>query len=340
MIEVEQVVPATALADYLDAHLEQGRGQPVRVTPIGQGKSNLTFRVERGEHAWVLRRPPLGDLPETAHDMRREHRVLTGLAGTGVRVPAPVLYCADPQVLGQPFYLMEVIDGVVIRHTTPEAFTQEHKRAIGFEMIDALAELHTTDYAAAGLADLGRPQGYTARQVRRWTRQWEVMATRDLPDVEAVRRWLEAHVPTEHPAAVVHGDYKLDNVMFGRRPPARLLAILDWEMATLGDPLADVGYLMVFWPEPGEPNLAGLEQPTQEPGYPTRAEMLERYEARTGFSMRDLTLYRTLALWKLAILSEGLYKRYLAGQAADDWPAVLERAVPAMVRQAREWCGA
>jgi aminoglycoside phosphotransferase (APT) family kinase protein len=340
MVDVEALVPREALTAYLDEQVEHGRGAPVVITKIGEGKSNLTFRIERGGHRWVLRRPPMGDLPETAHDMLREHRVLDALRSTGVRAPVPLIACEDPEVIGVPFYLMEEIDGVVIRNELPPVFIEAERAQLGFEMVDALAELHTTDYVAAGLGDLGRPDGYTARQVARWTKQWEFMKTRDLPDIEAIREWLEEHVPTDSPNAIVHGDYKMDNVVFSRAAPARLLAILDWEMATLGDPLADLGYLMVFWPEHGEANVRMLPQPTQLPGFPTRAELIDRYTERTGFSMTDLTFYRTLAVWKLAILSEGLYKRFLAGKADSDWFAVLAEAVPNMAKTGREWCGA
>jgi aminoglycoside phosphotransferase (APT) family kinase protein len=335
---VETMVPSGPLAAYLDEHLDDGQRGPVSVRRTGEGRSNLTFLVRRGRMRYILRRPPLGELPETAHDMGREYRVLAALAGTGVRAPRPVLACPDPAVIGVPFYLMEVVEGVVIRGVLPEAFGVGTRQGLGFEMVDALAELHLLDYEAAGLGGLGRPAGYTARQVQRWTRQWSVMQTRALRDVEAVRGWLAAHVPTTTLAAVVHGDYKLDNVLFAPRPPARLTAILDWEMATLGDPLADLGYLMVFWPEPGEEGFGVLSQPASEPGFPTRGQMIARYEERTGFAMTDLMFYRTLALWKLTILSEGLYKRHLAGAADDPWYAGLEVTVPAMAARARSWC--
>jgi aminoglycoside phosphotransferase (APT) family kinase protein len=340
VIDIDEVVPAGPLAAYLDGVL--GDRLPVRVTKIGEGRSNLTFRVERGPvgegTAYVLRRPPLGDIPETAHDMGREHRLLSALADTPVRTPRPVAMCADPSVIGAPFVVMEQVEGVVIRERTPDAYDEQDRRRVGFELVDALAELHTVDVGAVGLADLGRP-GYTARQVSRWTRQWGQMKTREIPDLDAVRDWLEAHVPTDHPQAVVHGDYKLDNVVMSAGSPATLRAILDWEMATIGDPLADLGYLLVFWPEPGEPSLAGFALPSAEGGYATKQELIDRYTERTGFAMGDLTLYRTLALWKLAILTEGLYKRFLAGKSDSDWPRVLEQAVPAMARQAREWAG-
>jgi aminoglycoside phosphotransferase (APT) family kinase protein len=264
VVDVESLVPNEAITKFMDAEVPDAGTGAVTVTKVGQGRSNLTFRVERDGAAWILRRPPMGDLPETAHDMMREHRVLSALHGTAVRVPRPVAACPDPSVIGVPFYLMEEIRGAVIREAEP----------------------------------------------------------------------------SEYPHAIVHGDYKLDNVVFSSEPPARLLAILDWEMATLGDPLADVGYLMNFWPEQGDPTIYGLPQPTQQSGYPTKDELLARYEQRTGYAMTDLTFYRTLALWKLAILLEGLYKRFRAGKADSDWFAVLEHVVPAMGRQAREWTGA
>jgi aminoglycoside phosphotransferase (APT) family kinase protein len=333
------MVPTAPLAAWLDRCVD-GPGGAVSVSRIGLGRSNLTFRVERGGRAYVLRRPPLGELPETAHDVLREHRVLTALAATGVRAPRPVAVCTDPSVIGVPWYLMEVVEGTVVRDELPAAWSEADRADVGLELIDALAELHTADYVAAGLADLGRPQGYTGRQVSRWTRQWELMATRELPDVEVVRVWLEAHVPAEGPAAIVHGDYKLDNVVFSADSPPRLRAILDWEMATLGDPLADLGYLLNFWPEPGEASVTTASPLTQRPGFLPRAALVERYAAATGFELRDLTFYRTLAMWKLAILCEGLYKRFLAGNAGGDWYAVLEERVPRMARQARELAGA
>ena len=283
----------------------------------------------------MLRRPPRGELPETAHDMLREHRVLAALADADVRTPRPLAVCTDPDVIGVPFYVMERLEGVVIRDALPSGLDEPVRERMGHEMIDALVELHTVDYAAHGLADLGRPEGYTRRQVERWTKQWGVMQTRQLDDVEVTREWLLAHVPADSPAAIVHGDYKLDNVVFRPQAPVRLVGILDWEMATLGDPLADLGYLMNFWPEPGEQGNAAIPQPTQQPGFPPRSALIERYEAATGLAMTDLTFYRTLALWKLAILCEGLYKRYRAGQAGNEWYAVLETAVPDMAARAR-----
>jgi aminoglycoside phosphotransferase (APT) family kinase protein len=334
----EDVVPQGPLTEWLDDEL--GGHAEIEVAELGQGRSNLTFRVRRDDEELVLRRPPRGELPETAHDMLREHRVLAALADADVRTPRPVAVCTDVEVIGVPFYVMERLDGVVIRDALPEGLDEPARAGMGHEVVDALAELHTVDYASFGLADLGRPDGYTRRQVERWTKQWAVMQTRELEDVEATRAWLLQHIPSDSPAAIVHGDYKLDNVVFAPTAPARLVGILDWEMATLGDPLADLGYLMNFWPEPGEEANAAIPQPTTQPGFPPRAELIARYEEATGFAMTDLTFYRTLALWKLAILCEGLYKRYLAGKAGNEWYAVLETAVPEMAARARAFTDA
>ena len=340
MVDIAALVPVARLARFCDAALPEDAGAPMVIEPIGQGRSNLTFRVRRGDATMVLRRPPMGDIPDTAHDVLREHRVLAALEGTPVRAPRLLAVCPDDRVIGAPFYLMEEIPGTVLSHPLPDRFDQHARATVSTEVVDALAELHRLDVAAAGLSDLGRPDGYLARQVQRWSQQWTVMATRELEDIEAVGTWLAAHVPASSGRALVHGDYKLDNVVFTDPPGPRLAAILDWEMATLGDPLADLGYLLVFWPEPGEADLAGLPQPTTAPGFATRDAVIGRYQDQTGRPVRDVPFYRTLALWKLAILTEGLYKRYLAGQTPDDWYAVLERAVPAMAARARQWCGA
>ena len=355
---LQQMVPVQALADYLRAlHAGSAAGDVVDaralgglaeaaeldVALLGEGRSNLTFRVRGGSTTLVLRRPPLGDIPETAHDMGREYRVLCALADAPVRTPRPVAACRDPDVLGQPFYLMHEVPGVVARQQLPEAYAETDRERVGLEMVDALAELHAVDPQAVGLGDLGRGDGYVERQVRRWTRQWEVMATRELPDIERVRDWLAARVPEQRRTTLVHGDYKLDNVVLSPGPPAELRAVLDWEMTTRGDPLADLGYLTVFWPHPGEQSLRSGEQlPSQQEGAARRAALVARYAARSGLGdldEDDLAYYRVLAAWKLAVLSEGLYKRHLAGKTTSDYYASLQWRVPAMAELAREWAG-
>ena len=217
------------------------------------GHSNETFFLQQGERDLVLRRPPLGAFLPSAHDVGREYRVLSALQDTSVRVPRTILECTDDSVIGAPFYVMEKVDGVVIRTELPDLFTEEHRRKLGEELIDALVELHAVDPAACGLEGFGKPTGYLERQLRRWRGQLELTLphTRPVPDLERAGDWLAENLPESGPTTLVHGDYKLDNVMFENDMPPRLVSILDWEMSTLGDPLADLGWMISFWREPG-----------------------------------------------------------------------------------------
>ena len=338
------LVDAEALGRYLAQALPgPGAAEPLQVERIRGGHSNETFFITRGREQWALRRPPRGPLLPTAHDVAREYRVLRGLAQTNVPIPRPILLCEDSAVIGAPFYLMERVQGVVIRASLPEAFaTEEARRAIGFEVIDRLADLHAADWQAVGLGDLGKPQGYLERQLRRWTGQLDASRNRPLPDLDAVTAWLQAHLPESPAATVVHGDYRLDNLMFAPDLPPRVVAILDWEMATLGDPLADVGYLLSFWREPGDPDMGALGDAawnvTAQPGFPSRAQLVERYATRTGRQMEHVAFYVALAIWKLAILLEGSYKRHLAGTTDDPFFATLGAGIPALASRALAVC--
>ncbi len=340
---LSSLVDVDALATYLDDTLPESAGLPLSVERIRGGHSNETFFVTRGNYQWVLRRPPRGPLLPTAHDVAREHRVLSALIHTPVPVPRPVLLCADTDIIGAPFYLMERVHGVVIRGQLPPAFaSDESSRAdLGFELIDRLAELHAVDWQAVGLGDFGKPQGYLERQVRRWTGQLDASRNRPLPDLDAVTEWLTTHLPESGPATIVHGDYRIDNAMYAPEPPARILAIFDWEMATLGDPLADLGYLLSFWQEAGDmgPHLDdGNWGITAQPGFPTRAQLVARYAERTGRQVDHVAFYVALAIWKLAILLEGSYRRHLAGTTDDPFFATLDRGVPALARRALAVC--
>lgn len=338
------LVDAEALGRYLAQALPgPDAAEPLQVERIRGGHSNETFFITRGGEQWALRRPPRGPLLPTAHDVAREYRVLHGLEQTNVPIPRPILLCDDPSVIGAPFYLMERVQGVVIRASLPEAFaTEEACAAIGFEVIDRLADLHAVDWQAVGLGDLGKPQGYLERQLRRWTGQLDASRNRPLPDLDAVTAWLQAHLPESPAATIVHGDYRLDNLMFAPDLPLRVVAILDWEMATLGDPLADVGYLLSFWREPGDPDMGALGDAawnvTAQPGFPTRAQLVERYAARTGRQMDHVAFYVALAIWKLAILLEGSYKRHLSGTTDDPFFATLGKGIPALARRALAVC--
>jgi aminoglycoside phosphotransferase (APT) family kinase protein len=306
------------------------------------GHSNLTYVVRRGDLEWILRRPPRGPLLPTAHDVIREYRVLDllGRSGLPVRVPRVDLACEDVGVIGAPFYLMERVAGDVVRATLPAWADEPTRHAIGLELVDALAELHAVPVEPFVEAGIGKPGGYLERQLRRWRGQREGAKVRELPDYDAVSEWLGDNLPTEGGTAIVHGDYKLDNVVLQRGP--RLVSILDWEMATVGDPLADLGYLLSLWVEPGEDVgfLASAGVVSAHPGFPRRSELVARYEERTGRSMANMAFYTTLATWKLAILLEASYGRHLAGTTDDPFFAMLAEGVPQILARARGLAGA
>ena len=316
--EREPLVVVEPLQAFLDEH---GLGSgALAFEPIGEGHSNVTYRVTRADGTTlVLRRPPRGPLPPSAHDVLREARLLRALAPTPARVPAVLAVGDDPAVIGAPFYVMEEVQGHVVTDALPPALDDPAARAaIADELIDALVEVHAVDWSAAGLDGFGKPTGYLERQLRRFGGLWEHNRTRDLPQVERVGRWLADHLPPSPPATIVHGDYRLGNVMLAPQAPPRLVAIFDWEMATIGDPLADLGYLTTMWIEPDDPptsfELSGV---TRLPGFPTRDEMIARYEERSGRAMTDIRWYQTLAVWKAVVFMEGNYKRAVSG-ASDD----------------------
>jgi aminoglycoside phosphotransferase (APT) family kinase protein len=320
---------------FLDA---RGLGEgPVEAEPVGEGHSNVTYLIRRDGGAWVLRRPPRPPLPPSAHDVLREARLLTAVQVADVRTPDVLATCDDESVIGAPFYVMERIEGDVMTADVSPALDDEAERArIGEELIDALVEIHAVDWRACGLEGYGKPTGYLDRQLRRFGGLWEHNRTRDLPVLDRVTAWLAEHKPESGEATIVHGDYRLGNTMFAPGAPARLAAIFDWELATIGDPLADVGYLVATWSQPGDPEdaLRGLSAATRRPGFPTRDELIARYEERSGRSMSDVRWYMTLALWKSAVFLEGSYKRRLAGTTEDAFFDRLETGVPAIAERA------
>jgi len=332
--------PPLLVLDPLGAFLDAngiGDGE-IRAQPIGDGHSNVTYLIERGDAQVVLRRPPRPPLPPSAHDVLREARLLSALQSTPARVPRVLAVCADPATIGAPFYVMERVEGEVIVASVPAALdTPSQRRAIGEQLIDSLVEIHAVDWRAAGLEDFGKPTGYLERQLRRFLGLWELNKTREIPAVESVGRWLSEHLPSSGPATIVHGDYRLGNTMFAAEAPARLLAVLDWEMATIGDPLADLGYLCMMWTEAGDP-VSGLREHlgkvTQAEGFPTRAELIARYEERSGRSMSNIRWYTTLALWKSVVFMEGNYKRAVAGMTDDPYLKQFGEGVLELARQA------
>ena len=311
--------PLLVLEPLLEFLGRSGLGAPqdLDATPIGDGHSNVTFALSTGV---VLRRPPRGPLPPSAHDVLREARLLTALEPTPARAPRVLAICDDSSVIGAPFYVMERMDGVVITDTIPDALDDpEQRRRTADELIDALVEIHAVDWMSAGLEGFGKPTGYLERQLRRFTGLWEHNKTREIPAVETVGRWLAANIPESPPATIVHGDYRLGNTMLAAEPPARLIAIFDWEMATIGDPLADLGYLMIHWIQADDPPVGAfnLQSVSRLEGFPKRDEMISRYEERSGRSMQALNWYVTLALWKAIVFMEGNYKRAIEGSTDD-----------------------
>jgi aminoglycoside phosphotransferase (APT) family kinase protein len=313
------LVVVDRLLTFLDAH-GLGQGEPT-FTPIGDGHSNVTYAVRRGDRRFVLRRPPRPPIPPSANDMLREARVLRALAGRA-RVPRVLAVCTDVSVLGAPFYLMEQLQGIVADTRVPAALdTPAERRRMADELIDALVELHALDWRAAGLDGFGRPDGYLDRQVRRFRGLWEANRTREIPAVDRVADWLGRNVPASPASTLVHGDYRLGNVMFAPAAPARVIAVLDWEMSTIGDPLADVGYMCMSYVDRDDPpaGIPGFGELTRADGFPPRAELVARYEERSGRSMTDLGWYRTLALWKFVVFMEGNFRRASSGMSDDPY---------------------
>jgi aminoglycoside phosphotransferase (APT) family kinase protein len=287
---------------------------PLRFERIAGGHSNLTYRVtDAAGQSWALRRPPLGKRLGSAHDMAREHKVVSALGGTEVPVAPVVGICEDESVNGAPFYVMEFVEGPVLRGLAEaEIFPDEgDRRAIGERVADTLVRIHSVDPDAVGLGDLGRKEDYVARQLHRWQGQWEKSKTRELEPIDRVHAALSARIPEQGPATLVHGDYRLDNMILDRR--GEVAAVVDWELCTLGDPLADVGLLLVYWPERGEETIALGMPANLAPGFPTREELIGRYAERSGRDLSQLDFFVALGYWKLAIILEGVYARYVAG---------------------------
>lgn len=334
------VVVEPLLAFLADRELIDPAETGLAVEPLGEGHSNVTFLVRCGDRELVLRRPPRGPLPPSAHDVLREARLLRALAPTAARVPHVLAVGDDPALIGAPFYLMERVAGDVVTSAVPPALdTPAQRRRIGEELVDALVEIHAVDWRACGLEGFSNhPEGYLKRQLRRFLGLWEHNRTREIAAVERVGAWLAEHLPPSPPPTIVHGDYRLGNVMLAAQPPARVVSVFDWEMATLGDPLADVGYLCALWVEHDDPSLGMFELSgvTRADGFPTRAELVARYEERSGRAMTDIRWYRTLALWKAVVFMEGNYRRALAGSTDDPWLHGFGEGVAALAARAEQ----
>jgi aminoglycoside phosphotransferase (APT) family kinase protein len=301
---------------------------------ISGGLSNLTYRARLGSERLVIRRPPLGPALPRAHDMHREYRVLTALSPTPVPVPEALAFCADPDVIGAPFYVMREVPGVVVRTPADAArLSADQRRKLSEHLVDVLADLHAVDPDAAGLADFGRHGGYAARQLRTWGQQWQRSRTRQLPDMDRLITRLAGQLPRAEETTLVHGDYRLDNTIAQPEPLPRVAAVLDWELATLGDPVADLATLLTYWHDAGDEDrdlIAVARGLTTFPGFLTTSDLTERYAARTARNLSALTFHRALAAMKLGVILEGVHSRYLDGNTLGEGYGTAGAAVPAL----------
>jgi aminoglycoside phosphotransferase (APT) family kinase protein len=305
------------LAAYLESVLEVPAVAPLQARLLAGGKSNLTYEVTDGVQTWVVRRPPLGHVLATAHDMSREHRVMTALQDTDVRVPMTFGLCADTQVLGAPFYVMGMVDGTAYRDARQlEALGPDRTRTISTRMVDTLAALHRVDPQAVGLSDFGRPDGFLERQVSRWKKQLDASHSRDLAGAEELYGGLLARVPTESPAGIVHGDYRLDNLLVDDED--QVAAVIDWEMATVGDPLTDVALLVAYGRRARFDDAMGGPDAARAPGFLAGDKLLERYARGSDRDLSAMAFYLGLAFFKSAVIREGIHYRYIHGQTVGD----------------------
>jgi aminoglycoside phosphotransferase (APT) family kinase protein len=316
---------------------------PFEATRIGGGNSNETLLVKSPQAQRVLRRPPAISIAPGAHSMQREHTILTALADTDIRVPQVIAFCEDESIAPAPFLVMEKIDGVALTDALPLSYADEPQaiRLVANAVIDELVKLHALDWRSVGLDGFGRPDGFLRRQVGRWRSQYERSKSRELADFDHVARWLESHTPPDRSPALVHGDFHLDNCLMSAQAPVEVAAIIDWEMATVGDPLLDLGLLLAFWGDdrPTPPAIGWVQAVTRAPGAPSRAELAERYATRSGADLDELDWYLALAFWKLAAIVEGAHAQYRAGELSSDYARDLEDDVPRLLAEAAAFTG-
>ena len=317
--DIPDGVDLAALRPWFAANVAGAGDAPLHAELISGGRSNLTYGVSDSTHQWVLRRPPLGHVLPTAHDMAREYTVIRALAGTEVPVPEALAFCDDAEVNGAPFYVMSKVDGMILRTPADMAtLTDAQARACSEALVDVLAAIHRVDYDAVGLGEFGHPAGFLERQVRRWGEQWERSKVNDTPAIEELARRLRAALPESPPPTIVHGDYRLDNTMLTPGDPGRIAAVLDWEMSTLGDPLADLGLFLLYWGQADAQVIATGAGIDPNKGFLTRDEVVARYHAATGTPVDALEWYEAFAAYKLAVIVAGIHARYLMGKTLGD----------------------
>lgn len=326
--------------EFLKDKLE-GADQPLHVRQFGGGAANLTYLLQYGDKVeYVLRRPPLGPVAPSAHDMSREFKVLSVLHRVFPYAPRAFLFSDDERIVGAPFVVMERRNGLVVRRSMPDQYVDHPNaaRQMSEALVDALAEFHSIDYSVLGLDDLGKPEGYIERQIEGWYRRWHKSKLEDITQMDTVYHWLKDHIPQSMASTLVHNDYKLDNTMFADDDPSRMVAIFDWDMCTLGDPLSDVGALLTYWTEPDDPPLVQMTttMPVGDFGFMTRNELVERYAAKSGRDVSQIRFYHVLGVYRLAVIAQQIYIRYVRGQTKDERFAGLGQVVEALAQTAEQ----
>ena len=333
-VRADERLDKTRLEPWLRARLPDTRGG-FEVAQFGGGHANLTYLISFGNTEYVLRRPPLGPVAPSSHDMIREHRVLKDLWQVFPLAPRSYIVCEDDTIIGAPFHVMERRHGFAIRTELPGGYdwTPELNARVGAMVVDALAGLHCVDPAAAGLGGLGRPEGFATRQLSGWSRRWEAAKHKESSAMQDIIAWLEREIPSSGRVCLLHNDFKLDNMLVANEDPGRAVAVLDWDMCTRGDPLMDLGYMLAFWGEAGDDQswIMAASMPTWNPGFPARAQVIERYADATGIDCSHIHWYHVFGVFKIAVILQQIYIRYLRGQTQDERFAVFGDRISALI---------
>lgn len=339
-VRPDEQLDTPRVADFLKDKLE-GADQPLSIQQFGGGAANLTYLLKYGDsHDYVLRRPPLGPVAPSAHDMAREYKVLSVLHQVFPYAPRAFLFSDDDNIVGAPFFVMERRYGTVVRRSLPDHYAAmpDAPRKMSEALIDTLAQLHAIDYSALGLDDLGKPDGFIERQIAGWYRRWHKAKIEDNKIIDETHQWLNDHLPESMASTLVHNDYKLDNTMLADDDPSKMIAVFDWDMCTLGDPFADVGALLAYWTQPDDPPLVQMtaSMPVGEHGFLTRKQLIERYAEKSGRDVSDIRFYHALGVFRLAVILQQIYVRYVRGQTKDERFAGLGQVVDALILTAQQ----